>query len=77
MRRLFLLVCLGLAGCSTAPVAGFLDNCFPSRAKVDPEKSPGVDVKPAPFDPLRPGPPAPGPRPGPGPVPPPDFGPNP
>lgn len=73
MRRFLSIMCLSLAGCSNAPVAGFLDNCFPSRARVEPEKKPGVDVRPpGPVDPLRPGP-APGPNPNPGPIPPPDF----
>jgi hypothetical protein len=81
MRRILLFAGLVLflapAGCSNAPVAGFLDNCFPSRARTnanaDTNPTPGVDVRPNP-DPIRPGP---APRPGPGPLPPPDFGPNP
>jgi hypothetical protein len=67
MRRILPLLCLMFVGCN-APVAAFMDTCFPSRAK----SNPGVDVRPGPVDPIRPGPPAP-----PGSLPPPDFGPNP
>ena len=68
MRRILPFVCLFFVGCN-APIAAFMDTCFPSRAKADP----GVDVAPRPpADPIRPGPPAPAP----GPLPPPDFGPN-
>ena len=40
MRRILPLLFLTLAGCSNAPVAGFLDSCFPSRAKANPEPQP-------------------------------------
>ncbi len=75
MRRILPLLILTFTGCN-APVAAFMDTCFPSRAKANPDVNtgPGVDVRPQP-DPVRPGPP--GPAPGPGPLPPPDFGPNP
>lgn len=66
MRRILPLLCLIFAGCN-APVAAFMDTCFPSRAKSNP--GPGVDVRPGPVDPIRPAPP--------GSLPPPDFGPNP
>src|SRR5262249_2784189 len=69
MRRLLPLLFLTLTGCSNAPVAGFLDNCFPSRAKANPDPKPPADVIP-PVDPLHPGP-VPGPSPAPAPVPPP------
>lgn len=37
----------GLAvGCSNAPVAGFLDNCFPSKARTEPPSNPGPSVEP-------------------------------
>ncbi|QJW99232.1 hypothetical protein FTUN_6834 [Frigoriglobus tundricola] len=64
--------CLALAGCTNAPVAGFLDSCFPCRTKQGTGEGggPGVDVTPRPTpDTNRPDPP-----PGPGPLPPPDFG---
>ncbi len=65
------LIAIVLAGCSNAPVAGFLDNCFPSRAKANPDPKPPAEVIP-PVDPIRPGPPpGPSPNPNPGPIPPP------
>ena len=75
MRRILPLLFLTLAGCSNAPVAGFLDSCFPSRAKADPPAppGPGVDVRPpapSPLDTVRPVP-SPGPTPNPGPIQPP------
>jgi hypothetical protein len=79
MRRLFLLLCLASAGCN-APVAAFMDTCFPSRAKSrapedPPPGGPGVDVRPNPApDPSRPAPKA---DPDPGPLPPPDLRPGP
>lgn len=33
-------------GCSNAPVAGFLDNCFPSKARTEPPSNPGPSVAP-------------------------------
>jgi hypothetical protein len=77
MRRLFLLLCLTSTGCN-APVAAFMDTCFPSRARSkSPDgapSGPGVDVRPNPVpDPTRP---APKVDPNPGPLPPPDFGPG-
>jgi hypothetical protein len=73
MRRILPLLCLMFAGCN-APVAAFMDTCFPSRAKATSDPAPGVDVRPNPVDPIRPGPPPPpGPNP---PIPPPDFGPG-
>lgn len=36
----------GAAGCSNAPVAGFLDNCFPSKARADQPTNPGPSVQP-------------------------------
>lgn len=65
MRRTLPFLCLTFAGCN-APVAAFMDTCFPSRARsVAPAPTgPGVDVRPNPIDPIRPGPPAPpGPNP--------------
>jgi hypothetical protein len=76
MRRILPFLILTLTGCN-APIAAFLDTCFPSRAKVNPDVNtgPGVDVTPRPQpDPVRPGPPGPVPGPAPGPLPPPDFG---
>ena len=70
MRRLMPFLCLCFVGCN-APIAAFMDTCFPSRAKANPNSGPGVDVTPQPpADPTRPGPPAGGS----GPLPPPDFG---
>lgn len=54
-------------GCSNAPLAGFLDNCFPSKARADAAPAPA----PRSDDAL---PPAPRPRPDDA-LPPPDFGP--
>jgi hypothetical protein len=76
MRRILPLLVLACcaAGCSNAPVAGFLDCCFPSHAKANPDPPPGppVDVRPgAPVDPIRPAPATPLPDPNPGPIPPP------
>lgn len=70
MRRIRVLAVgllfLALVGCSNAPIAGFLDNCFPSRAKMPQDKGPGVDVRPNPTpDPIKP-------NPNPNPIPPPD-----
>ena len=67
MKRLALTAALAcLAGCSNAPIAGFMDNCFPSRAKGDA----AVNPPPRPLgDPVAP---APGPRPDA--LPPPDLG---
>ena len=72
MRRILPLLCLTFAGCN-APIAAFMDTCFPSRAKSAP--GPGVDVRPPPADPIGPGPTVPpGPNPpNPNPIPPPDF----
>jgi hypothetical protein len=74
MRRLLPLLVLLSAGCSNAPIAGFLDNCFPSHAKSSGDPVPPPKPKP---DLVGPGPVPPGPAPGPnpGPLPPPDFGP--
>ena len=33
-------------GCSNAPVAGFLDTCFPSKARSDVAPNPGPSVLP-------------------------------
>lgn len=68
MRRILPLLVLLSAGCSNAPVAGFLDCCFPSRAKANPDPIP-----PPKIDPIGPGPvvPGPAPDPNPGPIPPP------
>ncbi|MBP3954207.1 hypothetical protein J8F10_02715 [Gemmata sp. G18] len=69
MKRFILLAALApLTGCTNAPGAGFLDSCFPSRAKSDaPPPAPG----PRPVgDPVGPGP---GPKPDKA-LPPPDFG---
>ncbi|MDY3551756.1 hypothetical protein R5W24_000835 [Gemmata sp. JC717] len=33
-------------GCSNAPVAGFLDNCFPSKVRADGAPNPGPSVQP-------------------------------
>lgn len=72
MRHIILLLCFAQAGCN-APVAAFMDTCFPSRAKTKaPEAKdpgPGVDVRPNP-DPIKPAP-----KPNPDPLPQPDFGP--
>ena len=57
-------------GCSNAPIAGFLDNCFPSKARTDLPPNPGPSVQP---DDLIP---APKPK-SDDKLPPPDFGPNP
>jgi hypothetical protein len=78
MRRILPLLILTLTGCN-APMAAFLDTCFPSRAKNNAEPSPppgpGVDVAPRPpADPVRPALPEPAPGGGGGPLPPPDFG---
>ncbi len=69
MRRILPLLCLMFAGCN-APVAAFMDTCFPSRTKAPSAPGPGVDVRPGPVDPIRPGP-------NPNPLPAPDFGPGP
>jgi hypothetical protein len=63
------------SGCSNAPMAGFLDTCFPSRAKsgLGDGPPPPIDPRPNPA----PGPqPGPNPNPNPNPLPPPDFGRN-
>jgi hypothetical protein len=75
MRRSYALPFLLLAGCTNAPVAGFMDSCFPSRATDKPKAAPAplIDVGPGSDDP-------PGGRPGgnralpptTGPIPPPD-----
>lgn len=74
MKRLALFAMVAfLTGCSNAPVAGFLDNCFPSKAKCDaapPTPIPAPDPRPV-GDPIRP---APGPK-SDGTLPQPDFGP--
>jgi hypothetical protein len=78
MRRILPLLVLAFTGCSNAPIAGFLDTCFPSRAKANPDQipAPKFDDRLPPVDPILPGPP-PGPAPNPntGPLPPPNFGP--
>ena len=73
MKRIILIAALAcVIGCSNAPVAGFLDNCFPSRAKS------GGDAAPSPRPPADPIPLRPTPPRGPAPqLPPPDFGPTP
>jgi hypothetical protein len=82
MRRILPLLVLALTGCSNAPIAGFLDTCFPSRARASADRipPPNLDDRPPPkVDPIIPGPGPipPGPAPGPntGPLPPPNFGP--
>lgn len=59
MRRCFPIVVALLTGCSTAPLAGFLDCVAPSRAKLLDEpriNPPGLPPRPAPRggDPLLP-----------------------
>jgi hypothetical protein len=77
MRRILPFLVLVFAGCTNAPIAGLLDNCFPCRTKEkenpNPDRGPkpGVDVRPLPpGDPLRTTP-VPGPTVNPGPIPPP------
>ncbi|HEY1188396.1 MAG TPA: hypothetical protein VGE74_12160 [Gemmata sp.] len=64
---LFALVAGLPLGCSNAPVAGFLDNCFPSKARADAPTNPGPSVEPGG------GAPAPKPK-SDAPLPPPDLG---
>ncbi|MFM8270810.1 MAG: hypothetical protein ACKODX_00525 [Gemmata sp.] len=68
MKRLIWLAALAFltTGCSNAPVAGFLDSCFPSKARCD--VPPVPDRRPV-GDPVRPVPKSETP------LPPPDFGP--
>ena len=65
---------LAASGCTNAPVAGFLDNCFPSKARLD--APPAAAADPGPVPSVRPGGSgAPGPKgKSDGPLPPPDFG---
>jgi hypothetical protein len=67
MKRVLLVAVVGLlAGCSNAPIAGFLDTCFPSRAGNNPRPPAGArDPLPPPgrLPPPELGPPT-GPRPG-------------
>lgn len=69
MKRVALFAALACsAGCSNAPIAGFLDNCFPSKAQADAAPDPRPSVEPG-----APGA-GPGPQPKSGPpLPPPDF----
>ncbi|VTR94278.1 unnamed protein product [Gemmata massiliana] len=70
MKRFVLCAPLALlTGCTNAPIAGFLDNCFPSRAKSDSPPSVAPDPRPGGSS----APPAPGPKPD-KPFPDPDFG---
>jgi hypothetical protein len=58
MRRVAPFLCLMLAGCSNAPLAGFLDWVQPSR--IPPEPVPIVPSLPSPI-PIAPAPQAPAP----------------
>jgi hypothetical protein len=62
MKRVAVLVVLGcLAGCSNAPIAGFLDYCFPTKgAGLGPER-PRDGAPPERISPPELGPPVAGP----------------
>jgi len=70
MKRVAVVALLGLAaGCSNAPIAGFLDSCFPSKPAPPPPDRPRHPLVPGvgPGDRIPPadlggpvGPPAPG-----------------
>jgi len=51
-RAAILLVLVFLAGCSNAPIAGFLDSCFPSKPA---ECAPPRPRNPVPNNPVPPG----------------------
>jgi hypothetical protein len=55
MRRIVMLAVLGAAGCSNAPIAGFLDTVAPCKAgRDDPMQrrpQPGVNISPTDLPP--------------------------
>ena len=55
MRRIVMLAVLGAAGCSNAPIAGFLDTVAPCKAGADDpmqrRPAPGTNIAPTDLPP--------------------------
>lgn len=57
MKRIVMLATFGVAGCSNAPLAGFLDTVAPCKAGADdpmqrrPQPGPGVNISPTDLPP--------------------------